>query len=206
MSTASSRLPRRSFSMRAGAGVVSLSALPALLGGCTSKDVEIIVEHLGQLANSINDYRKQEGLAAIPLSDKLTAVALKHVSDLNNNHPEQTCGAGANTHSWSSEGNWQGQYGKGAWKGCCYWEDHSNTSCMWDKPKEIAGYSDIGYEIVHSAPATVSAQGALASWKTSPAHIDVILNKGAWATRQWKALGAVYGGQYACAWFGEKTA
>ena len=128
------------------------------------------------------------------------------VIDLNTYHPEKTCGDKGNLHSWSNNGNWQGKYGESAWKGCCYPDDHSNKTCMWEKPKEITNYPDNGYEISHWGSGTVTAQSALASWKTSSGHNDVILNKGMWSNLTWKAIGAAYGGNYACAWFGEVKA
>lgn len=195
---------RRRFLGQGIAGSVALSGVALL--GCTSTDVEVVVEHLGGLATLINDDRKQHGLTEIPLSDKLTAVALKHVNDLDTNQPHIACGPAGNLHSWSDQGNWAGKAGVGAWKGCCYPDDHANAACMWDKPKEIAGYAGIGYELVHGSSGTATAQGALNGWLASPAHRAVIRNEGIWANRSWKALGAVYGGNYACAWFGETPA
>lgn len=199
-------ISRRRFLQLGGAGTLVSVVGPLVLQGCTPKQVQILVTWLGELPTVINDYRKQNGLSDIPLSDDLTAVALKHVMDLNAYHPENTCGAQGDphqwTHSWSNNGNWQGTYGVGAFKGCCYPPDHSNKPCMWDKPKEIANYPSNGYEIAHWSSGAVTAQSALNDWKTSPGHNDVILNKGQWASFQWQALGAIASGNYACAWFG----
>lgn len=193
---------RRRFLQWGGAGLLAPFVGPLVLEGCGPKDVAPVVAYLGELPGLINDYRKQNGLAEIPLSDDLTAVALKHVMDLNAYHPENTCGAQGNLHSWSNNGNWQGANGTGAFKGCCYAPDHSNPACMWDKPREIANYPSNGYEIAHQSTGAVTAQSALSSWKSSTPHDDVILNKGQWSNFQWKAIGAVYSGNYACAWFG----
>jgi len=197
------RISRRQFLNMAGAGVLTFGLTSPFLQGCTAKHVEIIMQHLGELAQLINAYRKQNGLLEIPISGKLTAVALKHIMDLNTYHPENICGDKGNEHSWSNNGNWTGKVGVGAWKGCCYPDDHSNQPCMWDKPKEIANYPGNGYEIVHSEPGIVTAQSALNGWKSSPDHNDVILNKGKWGNFPWKAIGAVYGGNFSCAWFGK---
>ena len=197
----SNYLERRGFLKRGiwlTTGILTLSLLPA----CTSKQLKQIIEALSELSQLINNYRNQNGLAKIPISDKLTAVALKHILDLNKYHPEQSCGSSGNVHSWSKHGNWSGKNGAGNFKGCCYPDDHSNKTCMWDKPKEIAGYSTNGFEIAHWTSGTVSAASALASWKGSKAHNDVILNKGAWSNFTWNALGAMQSGNYACAWFG----
>jgi hypothetical protein len=190
-------ITRRDFLKLSGTSLITLG----LMTSCTQKQFETIILWMVELSEEINNYRKQNGLAAIPISDDLTAVALKHCMDLNTYHPEQSCGDGGNLHSWSNNGNWAGTNGDGAFKGCCYPDDHSKTKCMWDKPKEITNYPDNGFEIAHWSSSTVSAHSALNSWKTSTlGHNDVILEKG-WGP--WKALGAVYMGNYACAWFGK---
>lgn len=194
---------RRQFIKAAGMGTFGIAFGSSMFLGCTKEHVEQFVNWIAELPKLINDYRNQKGLPSIKLSSKLSAVAFAHIRDLSTYHPEQTCGANGNLHSWSNNGNWQGIYGAGNWKGCCYPSDHSNAACMWDKPKEIAGYQSNGYEIAHSGSST--AQGALNSWKNSPLHNDVILNTGSWSSYQWKAIGALYGGGYACAWFGTLT-
>jgi len=152
------------------------------LQGCTPPDTT--------LAQLINNYRQQNRLPAIPISSKLMQVASTHISDLRAYRPENNCAA--NFHSWSTHGTWTG--------GCYKADDNSTWSIMWDKPKEIAGYPDKGYEIAYAGSS--AAQDALNSWKSSSPHNDVMLNKGQWQPFQWKALGAAYGGGYACAWFG----
>jgi len=191
---------RRQFLKAAGIGAFGAALSSPLLLSCTKEHVEQFVNWIAELPNLINDYRKQNGQPSIKLSGKLSAVAMAHVRDLSTYHPEKICGANGNMHSWSDNGNWQGKYGDGHWKGCCYPDDHSNPHCMWDKPNEIASYQGNGYEIAHYGSTT--AQGALNSWKNSPLHNDVILSKGKWSNYQWKAIGALYGGGYACAWFG----
>jgi hypothetical protein len=46
------------------------------------------MQHLGELAILINDYRKQNNLPEI---QNLTAVSWKHIVDLTNHHPEIAC-------------------------------------------------------------------------------------------------------------------
>jgi len=190
-------MSRRDFLKVSGFSLITMG----LMTSCTQDQVATIVSGLVELSEEINKYRQQNGLSAIPISDDLTAVALKHCMDLNTYHPEQTCGDAGNLHSWSGNGNWAGANGKGAWKGCCYKPDHSNAECMWDKPKEITNYPGDGFEITHWETSTVTAQSALNSWKTSKqGHNEVMLDIG-WGP--WKALGAAFIGNYACAWFGK---
>jgi len=193
-------MSRRQFLGVTGMGVLGIALSSSMFGGCTQKHVEVFVDLISELPQLINNYRQQQGLPSIKLSSKLSAVAFAHIRDLSTYHPEKTCGAKGTLHSWSNHGNWQGKNGDSHWKGCCYPDDHSNAPCMWNKPKEIAGYQDYGYEV--SASSVSSAQDALNTWKNSSAHNDVILNKGMWSNYQWKAIGALCGGGYACAWFG----
>jgi hypothetical protein len=152
-----------------------------------------------ELYNLITKYRSAHKLPAIPLSKSLTQVAKEHAKDLAVNRPDT---ANCNPHSWS---------GKGKWKGCCYTPDHKQAQCMWDKPKEIAGYGGMGFEIAYFSglengkPAEVDVQDALKTWQASPGHNPVLINSGKWKDAQWKAIGiGIYGG-YVCVWFGEET-
>jgi hypothetical protein len=197
-------LTRRQFLQAACAGTAGAVFSPLFLSGCTQQSAQDIIEAvilaITKLPALINDYREANGLARIPLSSKLTAVAIAHVIDLNTYQPHLACGESGNLHSWSNHGSWTDTPGDGGWKGCCYLPDPSHTQCMWDKPKEIANYSSNGYEI--AAAGVTGPADALNSWKTSTLHNDVILNRGTWTTFQWQALGAMYGANYACAWFG----
>ena len=148
------------------------------------------------LVNLINQYRQQNKLPAIPLSQKLTTVAMTHLEDLVNNDPDtKLCPADKqNMHSWSEN--------PGKWKGGCYDSANSAThSIMWDKPKEITGYPNNGYEI--SDQGSSHAASALDSWKTSALHNAVILNEGIWSKYPWKAIGAAQCQGYWCVWFAE---
>jgi hypothetical protein len=144
-----------------------------------------------ELAKVINDYRATLELPRIAVSAKLTEVARAHVRDLNDNNPvTDKC----NMHSWSS---------KGTWTSCCYDKSKAAARCMWIKPKEIAGYAGNGYEIAASASGIAPAQ-ALAQWQKSPAHHEVMINKGIW-TKPWRAFGVAIEGDYAVVWFGEEA-
>ncbi len=150
-----------------------------------------------ELARQINDYRKSRDLQPIPLSASLSLVARVHVHDLSDNYQS---GRNCNLHSWSSSGYWSS---------CCYTSDHRRAACMWDKPRELTDYTGDGYEIgfysnfEYSSDAGLVAD-ALAGWKSSRGHHELIVNKGKWATSEWKAMGVgVYGG-FVVVWFGEQ--
>lgn len=139
-------------------------------------------------------YRKSNGLESIPISAKLTKVAQTHARDLMYNYKfdfDNKC----NPHSWSK---------KGKWTSCCYTNDHKQAKCMWDKPKEIAGYEGPGYEIAYYSSKGASAEEGLDGWKKSPGHNPLIINEGMWAKAKWKAVGIGFVGEYGIVWFGEK--
>ena len=147
------------------------------------------------LVKMINQYRQQKGLPAIPLSEKLTTVAVTHMEDLVNNKPhEKLCGSNPdkqNPHSWSNN--------PGKWKGGCYDYDNPAThSIMWDKPYEITGYPYNGFENYHFGG---TPNDALQDWKTSTLHNDVILNKYPWDSYKWKAIGAGSCNGHYAVWF-----
>jgi uncharacterized protein YkwD len=151
-----------------------------------------------KLAGLINEYRSSKNLPEIELSASLTLVARLHVYDLSKNFKH---GDRCNLHSWSADGYWSS---------CCYTDDHKRASCMWDKPRELSDYKGDGYEIAfysnyeYDTPSGISTD-ALAGWKTSRGHNELIVNKGKWATADWKAMGVgVYGG-FVVVWFGEQT-
>lgn len=138
-------------------------------------------------------YRKAKGLPSIKLSGKLTLVAQTHARDLADNYkfdPKNKC----NPHSWSS---------KGRWSSCCYTNDHKQAECMWEKPKEIAGYEGAGYEIAYYSSAGASAHEGLEGWKRSPSHNPLIVNEGIWGKVKWNAIGIGFYKEYGIVWFGE---
>ena len=146
-----------------------------------------------KLYHLINEYRKSKKLKPIPISAKLTQVAKTHVQDLIEHYDfdrDNTC----NPHSWSE---------KGSWSPCCYTNNHKQAQCMWDKPKEIAGYEGHGYEIAYYSTAGASAEEGLRGWKKSPAHNPLLINTGIWETVEWKAIGIGIYGEYAIVWFGQ---
>lgn len=146
-----------------------------------------------QLYNLIMDYRVQNGLPLIPLSKALTTTAGRHAIDTYENiwAAKKTLPAGANMHSWSD---------------APYFADHSNMPVMWDAPERLGtGYTANGYEISAAGYADVAA--ALAGWKVSSGHNNVILNKDIWAGRTWTSIGIGVEqgaeGRIYHVWFGE---
>lgn len=144
-----------------------------------------------KLYDIINAYRKTKKLKPVPLSASLTKVAQLHAIDLMDNYKKSDK---CNPHSWSN---------KGAWTSCCYTNDHKQAACMWDKPKEIAGYESPGYEIVYWHSAAAQAEGALKGWQQSKSHNPIIINDGMWEQVDWNAIGIAIYQQYAVVWFGE---
>jgi uncharacterized protein YkwD len=138
-------------------------------------------------------YRKSKGLEPIKLSAKLTLVAQTHARDLAEHYkfdPKNKC----NPHSWSAQGKWTS---------CCYTNDHKEAKCMWEKPKEIAGYTSPGYEIAYYSSAGASAAEGLEGWKKSPSHNPLIINEGIWKKVSWQSIGIGFYKEYGIVWFGE---
>ncbi len=136
-------------------------------------DVCVTPEEM-KLYDSYHGISKTKKLEAIPFSAKLTLVAQTHAKDLAEHYefdPKNKC----NPHSWS---------GKGNWTACCYTKDHKQASCMWIKPREIAGYPGNGYEIAYYSSIGASAQEGLDGWKISRGHNPLLINSGTWSTRE----------------------
>jgi len=147
-----------------------------------------------QIYDQLNQYRRSKGLPTIPLSKKLTQVAQAHVKDLAENYDFKEGDNRCNMHSWSD---------RGVWSGCCYTDDHAEAACMWNKPKEIAGYMSSGYEIAHFNSAGVTASEAIEGWKGSKSHNEVMINLGIWKQVTWRAVGVGVFQDYAVIWFGD---
>lgn len=156
-----------------------------------SCDGDELSEEEEQLYQLINDYRAESGLSAIPLSPALTLLANRHVLDLERNLEN---GIDQITHGWSD---------------CPYSiEEEETWPCMWEAPQRLnTGYPGQGYENLFGAPGDyqASALEAFESWSNSEGHKAVLLNQGAWNSREWSAIGiGIYGG-YAVLWFGEEA-
>lgn len=146
-----------------------------------------------ELARRVNLHRAGLGLPAIPWSPALAQVAQAHVDDLERNPPAGTC----NGHSWSPSRRW---------KACCYTDDHAKAACMWNKPREITAgaYPGDGFEIWAWRSGRMSVDFAIEGWVGSPAHHEVIANRGPWAAVRWQAMGVAVSAHYAVAWFGRE--
>lgn len=154
--------------------------------GCTPEALALV--------DLVNAYRAEKGLPAVPASPSLCIVGQTHVQDLADNAPHTQPG-GCNLHSWSNAG---------AWTPCCYTPDHAQAMCMWIKPQELTEYPGYGYENAAQAGGMITPEMALAGWQGSPAHNDVILNQGIWASHPWGAAGAGLHQGFAVLWFGEE--
>jgi Ca2+-binding RTX toxin-like protein len=151
------------------------------------------------LYRSINDYRAQNGLPAVPLSRALTVVAGRHALDLVENIGDFVAGApGENRgHSWS-DAPYDGR-------------DAATYSNMWTAPQRLqTGYPGDGYEIAIGYPAPyitsqiMTPAQALSGWEGSALHNAVILNQPPWnrPDLSWDAVGVgIYKG-VATVWFG----
>lgn len=148
-----------------------------------------------KLYDLIMEYRKSKKLPPIPLSARLTMVAQTHARDLMDNYKFDVNNR-CNPHSWSR---------KGKWSACCYTNDHKQAKCMWDKPREISGYTSNGYEIAYYSSKGASAEEGLAGWKLSPGHNPLIINDGMWSKVEWKGIGIGIYGEYGIVWFGESA-
>lgn len=145
-----------------------------------------------KLFNLINNYRKEQNLAATPMSRSLCFVARLHVNDLFHNRPDV---GNCNLHSWSDKGNWTE---------CCYGRDPSNSTCMTSKPGELTSYTGKGYEVAFWESLDAVPEIVLDLWISSKASNDLMLNLDTWKDKPWKAMGiGMYHG-YAVAWFGDE--
>jgi len=137
-----------------------------------------------ELCDLVNEHRVENGLEPIPVSPALMAVGEAHVVDWAANSDGIYRQAGCNLHSWSDTSS--------DYTGCCYTSDHAEAECMWRKPAELTAsweqpFHGTGFE--NAAVGHESVEGALAGWKTSPEHNDVILNLSGWSDSQWLGLG-----------------
>lgn len=138
-----------------------------------------------ELFRIINEYRAENKLPPIALSEPLSFVANRHLLDLNLNIKFLT-------HGWSN---------------CPYDIKKEDTwNCIFESPKRLkAGYTGQGFENLYrnlNANATPSA--ALEAWKKSPMHNNLILNLDIWKGTKFDAFGVAMSGNYAAIWFGSK--
>jgi hypothetical protein len=184
---------------KSSVGIKLLAIVMVLLASAVvqaSDQQDPLTEKEWQLADLVNQYREQNGLSAITVTNSLTEVARAHIIDLNTYHPDtETFGTGnCNRHSWSSHGDWTA---------VCY-TGSAEASQMWNKPREITeSYEGNGYEIAHWSSQDVTPTGAMDDWKNSLPHSDTILQRGIFAGSVWNAMGVGIDGNYAVVWFGK---
>ncbi|MHC1631519.1 MAG: CAP domain-containing protein [Methanotrichaceae archaeon] len=180
-------------------GIKLLAALMVLLTSLivqASDQQSPLTEEEWQLSRLVNEYREDNGLSAVLVTNSLTKVARTHVADLNTYHPDSdTFGTGdCNRHSWSSHGDWTA---------VCY-TGSAQASQMWNKPREITeSYNGNGYEIAYWNSQVATPSSAMSDWMSSSAHSDTILQRGIFAGTVWQAMGVAIDGNYAVVWFGK---
>ncbi|RLD36839.1 MAG: hypothetical protein DRI74_08235 [Bacteroidetes bacterium] len=144
-----------------------------------------------QLYQLINDYRKAFALPQIALSKSLSYVAITHARDLSVNfNPDTIC----NMHSWSD---------KGRWKPICFPSEQSKKNNIKFKAKEIIGYSSEAYEITYWSNVENSPRQILSFWRENKISADLLINRGNWENKSWKAIGIGIEDGYAVVWLGE---
>ncbi len=166
--------------------VFSQTAAPFVGNFCISQDEMI-------LYNMLNDLRRQNNLASIPLSKSLCVVARIHIDDLITSRPQEK---GCSLNSWSTNGKWTP---------CCSGKDPIGMKCMNAKPREITGYTGLGYELVYWEEKNVTPGDAVDLWQQTNVSGDMILNREKWQSKKWKAMGVGLKNGYAIVWLGDKT-
>jgi uncharacterized protein YkwD len=167
------------------------SSIPPNTGVCLNAEEAALVQ-------LVNNFRVQNGKAALPVTRWLSTTAQWHVWDRINN--PSAVGGVCNTHSWSNNP----PHGV-TWTGMCYTSDHAQAAQMWAKPRQISAnaYGGNGYENAADSGIPMTAAQALAQWQSSPGHLNVILNQGAWAGVTFRGIGVGILGNYAVLWFGD---
>ena len=135
--------------------------------------------------------RAKAGLAPIPVSPSLTAVARAHVWD-----SAQTPASGAcNLHSWSTTG--------APWEPFCYTSDHAQMRKMHRMPAQLVGFHADAFENSASGSPVIQPQRTVDGWMRSAGHRALILNTGIWDDNEWRAIGIAIEGNYAHLWVSE---
>lgn len=136
-----------------------------------------------ELYRIVNEYRAQNGLAQIPLSESLSVVANRHLLDL-------TINIKSLTHGWSN---------------CPYDINNQSTwKCVSESPKRLkVSYVGNGYENLFRQRGGVATPAlALEAWKKSEMHNALILNLNIFKGKKFDAFGIACHGEYIALWFG----
>jgi len=138
-----------------------------------------------ELFRIINEYRAQNNLPPVALSEPLSFVANRHILDL-------TINVKYLTHGWSN---------------CPYDIKNEKTwDCVFESPKRLkTNYQGQGFEnLYRNLNGNASPQLALEAWKKSPMHNNLILNLDIWKNTKYDAFGVAVSGNYAAVWFGSR--
>lgn len=142
-----------------------------------------------ELFRIINEYRAQNKLAPLVLSDALSVVANRRMIDLTVNiNPQLPL-----SHSWSN---------------CPYDVKNKSTwKCVLDAPKTFGvKYDGNGYENIFRSTKPASPVMALDAWKKSELHNALILNQSFFKDLNWDGIGIAISGNCAAIWVGAKVA
>jgi hypothetical protein len=134
----------------------------------------------------INEYRAQNNLPPVTLSEPLSFVANRHIIDL-------TMNVKYLTHGWSN---------------CPYDIKNQKTwDCVFESPQRLkTNYQGQGFEnLYRNLSGNASPQLALEAWKKSPMHNNLILNLDIWKNTKYDAFGVAVSGNYAAIWFGSRA-
>ena len=147
---------------------------------CSGDEVNSAEQELFKI---INEYRAQNKLPPVVLSNSLSFVANRHLLDLELNVKSVT-------HSWSN---------------CPYDVKKKDTwNCLFEAPQRLkSNYTGQGYEnLYRNVTSDATPAAALEAWKKSPRHNNLILNLEIWKTTKFDGLGIAFSGNYAAIWFG----
>ena len=139
-----------------------------------------------ELLRLINEYRAQNRLAPLVLSDALSTVANRHLLDLNINIKYLT-------HGWSN---------------CAYdIKNQSTWGCILNAPRMLGvRYDGNGYENLYRNHSSVAQPSlALEAWKKSELHNALILNRNIFNDFKWDGIGIAISSNYAAIWVGAKA-
>lgn len=173
--------------------LVALLLWSATVRGQVPEEICLSEEEM-MLYTLIDNARKGSQLHKVALSPALCYVAKLHAMDLQHNRESgETC----SIHSWTDKAE--------EWDACCYESgDADKVTCMYNKPREIAGYGGNGYEIITVGAA--DPQAAMSDWQAnSSLYGAVIVNTGDWSGFNWEAVGVAIYQDYTVVWFGEVT-
>lgn len=150
---------------------------------CVGDDVSQMEKELYRI---VNEYRAQNNLPEIPLSESLSLLANRHLLDI-------TLNLKTFTHGWSN---------------CPYnIKDNDTWKCVFDAPKRLkTGYDGRGFEnLYRNNGGNATPSLALAAWKKSAMHNSLILNLDNWKDTKFDAFGVAISGQFAALWFGSDS-